>query len=105
MDRDFALSPDCLTSDSYPVTGFQIGEESGEFAFVFRVSDEAAEGMGLAGPGTPADGLLRSDFATNHSHGGGGPSIGWDRSGSIQSAQGADALAQPGEQDREFRAP
>src|ERR1700678_688964 len=88
--------------------GFQVGQEFGEIACVFGESCEAADAVPLSRPAAAA---FHCDAAQFAAHGGDGSrafgkraEIDFERSRSIQAAQGAYAIASARQQYRKLGA-
>src|SRR5690349_9033078 len=65
---DFAFAPDGLPAHSGPGGGPEVGDEFGQIALVFRNSDEAADGVRLAGAAAAADAGQLLDVAAGHAY-------------------------------------
>ncbi len=88
--------------------GAEVGEEFGEGAFVVGLAEEAGEGVGLAGAGGAAEGMVVAEVAAEEADGGGAGADGFEvdgeGAGAVEGAEGADAVTDAGEQDGELRA-
>jgi hypothetical protein len=89
------------------MSGFQVRQECGELAFVFGESDDPADTVALSSPAAVSFHRDVPQFAAHGLHGlrafGETPEIDFERSGSVQAAQSADAIPSTREQDRELR--
>src|SRR5689334_21776959 len=107
LNGDFAVAPDAVAADAGIAGGFQVGNELGEVAFVFRRAGESADRVGLAGAAAASGSGYALEITARHADFLGAlahcAEVDFERAGSVKGAEGADAVADAGEEDIEFR--